>query len=232
MLPEDVQTRKAIQGLIASYNIIDNIESIKSDWEDTKKKNLLTQNPISLFMNGGRILYATARKQLLLFSGDYSVDNILDAIKKDELGRDRCEVNNREAYIEANVKNSNCCFMPFKRACLSCEEATPNIGWDIDSKVNKILNTLQEKTENANETVKQVRCMNAIKQIYEIYPDIYNEQTREKALSTLRKALDDVLSAQRNNVNNNQQPINNNWSRTGIRRNHIRGNTIFFYRDN
>ena len=230
MLPEDVQKRKAIQGLIASYNIIDNIESIKSDWEDTKKKNLLTQNPISLFMNGGRILYATARKQLSLFSGEYSVDNILDAITRNENGDYRCGVNNREEYIEANVKSSNCCFMPFKRACLSCEEATPNIGWDIDSKVNKILNTLQEKTENANETVKKVRCMNAIKQIYEIYPDIYHEQTRMQALSTLSKALDDVLSAQQNNVNNNQPQINNNRSRTGIRK-HIRGNTIFFYRN-
>ena len=36
MWSNDAKTRKAIQELIANYNIIDNIESIKSDWDDTK----------------------------------------------------------------------------------------------------------------------------------------------------------------------------------------------------
>ena len=128
---------------------------------------------MSLLVNSIRISYATTGQQLKLFDKQYAINDILDAIKKNKNGDDICIVNRREKYIEANVKNSNCCFMPFKRACLSCEEATPNIGWDIDSKVNKILTTLQEKTQNANEIVKKVRCMNTIKQIYEIYPDIF-----------------------------------------------------------
>ena len=175
MLSDIVRKRKAIQELIANYNIINNIESIKSDW-DNAKTNILKKHPLSFAVNGVRISYAILGRQLELLNKlneQYSIEDIVDAITKDENGDNRCTVKNREEYIEENVKNSNCCFMPFKRACLSCEEATPNIGWNIDSKVNKILTTLQKKTQNADEIVKKVRCMNAIKQIYEIYPDIF-----------------------------------------------------------
>lgn len=224
-MPSDIaQKRKAIQELIANYNIINNIESIKSDWDDAKT-NILKKHPLSFFANGLRIVHAIAAGQLELLNKQYPIEDILDAITKDENGDNRCTVNDREEYIKENVKSSNCCFMPFKRACLSCEEATPNFGWNIDSKVNKILTTLHEKTQNANDIVKKVRCMNAIKQIYEIYPDIYNSLTREKMLCVLRETLEEVLNVQRNTLNDRRdrplsamddQEMNNRYSKIGL----------------